>query len=121
MQFTDILQRVRDMITASAINNHTGDFQTFQFLFANLFLHEVGGHLLVTLLGKGRLLTPPNIRPTISGYGTSNEIGESGRLLEQILFGGTIEIFRDLSRPSGQQDQQASRSQEVIINTKVSD
>jgi hypothetical protein len=62
-------KRVRDM---SATNN-SQEFQTFQFMFANTLLHEVGGHLLITYLNGGRTMTPPRI--TAPGYPNS----EAGR------------------------------------------
>ena len=69
-------------------------FRTFQFLFANTILHEVGGHVLITFLSQGRLMTPPQGPFRAAGYSNS-QAGESGRTLETSLFGGTMEYYRD--------------------------
>jgi hypothetical protein len=74
-------------------------FRTFQFLFATTFVHEVGGHLLVTFLGNGRPITPPQI--TGPNYGSVTN-GESGRFLELNLFGGNTEYFHDATQDKGQ-------------------
>lgn len=74
-------------------------FRNFQFLFATTFVHEVGGHLLITFLGNGRPITPPDI--SAPRYG-SDDVGESGRYLELNLFGGNTEYFRDSKQDNGQ-------------------
>lgn len=74
-------------------------FRTFQFLFATMIVHEVGGHLLLTFIGNGRPLTPPEL--SAPQYGTIND-GESGRCLELRLFGGNTEYYVDPSQGSGQ-------------------
>ncbi|CAD6575623.1 MAG: hypothetical protein ASARMPREDX12_007396 [Alectoria sarmentosa] len=93
--------RVRDMVAAATRAHRTNDpsdnenkrFRTFIFLFANTFLHEIG-HTLVTFLTKGRTSTPRHIRATIRGYSADGR-GEAGRNLEEIIFGGTMEFYRD--------------------------
>jgi len=74
-------------------------FRTFQFLFATIFVHEVGGHLRVTFLGNGRPITPPQI--TALNYGSLTN-GESGRYLELNLFGGNTEYFHDPTQDNSQ-------------------
>ena len=74
-------------------DNENKRFRTFIFLFANTFLHEIG-HTLVTFLTKGRTSTPRHIRATIRGYSADGR-GEAGRNLEEIIFGGTMEFYRD--------------------------
>lgn len=97
-----------------ASESQTQQFRTFQFLFANIFLHEVAGHLLVTYLigdeesqahARHRGFTPEQYQPTLldglQGYGNyipqpGGQVvrtGESGRYLEQLLFGGTVEFI----------------------------
>jgi hypothetical protein len=75
-------------------------FRTFQFLFATTFVHEVGGHLLVTFLSNGTLpFTPAHL--SAPGYGIGRR-GESGRYLELSLFGGNTEYYRDPRQDKGQ-------------------
>lgn len=81
-------------------------FRTYQFIFANTFLHEVGGHLFITFLspspsGFYRAVTPSSITADVPGY-SNGFFGESGRRLECILFGGNLECYRDFD----QDDQQ---------------
>ena len=91
------IQRVRDMI-ASAEN--ASRFRTFQFMFAVTFVHEIGGHVLVTFLTNGRRpLTPPSM--TAAGYDNTG-LGEAGRYLEYVLFGGTMAFYRDPTQGDGQ-------------------
>ncbi|OJD25585.1 hypothetical protein ACJ73_03042 [Blastomyces percursus] len=82
-------------------------FQTFIFQLANTFVHEVGGHLLMTFLSDlivdengqvARPFTPPSV--SYSNYAACDNCmaGESGRALEDILFGGSLEYYHD---PSG--------------------
>lgn len=94
-------QRVRDMVAAATRAHQTNDpsdnenkrFRTFIFLFANTFLHEIG-HTLVTFLTKGQACTPRHIRATTRGY-SGEDRGEAGRNLETVIFGGTMEYYRD--------------------------
>ncbi|KAK7553498.1 hypothetical protein IWX46DRAFT_286032 [Phyllosticta citricarpa] len=88
-------QRVKDMVSASVSGGRP--FRTFQFIFTIVFIHEVGAHVLITLLGKGQELTPQKI--TAPGF-TKKYTGESGRWLEQNLYGGTIELIEDPDQDS---------------------
>ena len=75
-------------------------FTVFQFMIAVMFVHEVGGHLFITFLSNGqRPLTPPSMR---AGNHGDNRVGESGRYLEQILFGGTMSFYRDPAQGDSQ-------------------
>lgn len=84
----------------AGLNAHLGGFfpqrfRDFQFLFSILMIHEVGGHLMVSWLGHGRVETPPRI--AVTGY-TRHErpdVGEAGRHLEYMWFGGCLEFFYD--------------------------
>ena len=69
-------------------------FRTFVFIFANMFLHEMG-HLLITFLTKGQTATPLHMGAQTGGYALRAGNGEAGRNLETIIFGGTIEYYRD--------------------------
>ena len=71
------------------INNQ--HFRTFVFMFAHVFLHELG-HMLVTFLTRGEAATPSRIRAQVSGYSDKYK-GEAGRNLELILFGGNLEYY----------------------------
>ena len=82
--------------------NHFENVQTFIFLFANTFIHEVGAHLVVTFLAQGRVNTPPSIRPNVTDYSNNNAIGESGRWFEEKFFQGTMEYFRDENQDNHQ-------------------
>ncbi|KLJ07536.1 hypothetical protein EMPG_16989 [Blastomyces silverae] len=84
-------QLVEDMVHAAESRQV---LQRFQFQFVNLFFHEIGGHLLFTYLyhglpGTPRQVTPPNW----CGQDQEEEIGESGRTMETVVFGGTVEFF----------------------------
>jgi hypothetical protein len=68
-------------------------FYTFQFIFATTTVHEIGGHLLITFLSNGRVITPPSI--SALGYAQTPDGGEAARWLETWLFGGTSEFYRD--------------------------
>ena len=76
--------------------------RTFQFMFANTFVHEVGVHVLITFLGQGRPMTPPQPPFDLDGYSDS-QAGESGRTLETFLFGGTMEYYRDANHSGNDQ------------------
>ena len=75
-------------------------FRNFQFLFANTFLHEVGGHLLITYLNEGQSITPASI----AGHWvySSTPFGEAGRALESKVFGGNLEYYRSLKEDDHQ-------------------
>ena len=85
-----------------ATQDNPTQYRAFHFLFVNMFLHEVGGHLLVTYLTQGRITTPPHIGTEVSGFMSSYNEGESGRYLEVLLFGGNIEFYRDPSQGNNQ-------------------
>lgn len=96
-----MVQRIRDMLAAMIRAEQTNDpndyehkrFRTFNFIFANTFLHEIG-HVFVNFLTKGRTGTPRRLRAEVAGY-SAEDRGEAGRHLETIIFGGTLEYFRD--------------------------
>ncbi|KKZ64474.1 hypothetical protein EMCG_09545 [[Emmonsia] crescens] len=48
-------QRVQDMVTAGNSDSEESRqcFRNFLFAFATAFVHEIGGHLLITWLGNG--------------------------------------------------------------------
>lgn len=53
-----------------------------------------GGHLLFTYLYHGLPSTPWQVIPPIwRGQGAEEDIGESGRTLETVVLGGTLEFF----------------------------
>ena len=88
-------KRVDDMVKAASSGDGP-NFRVFQFLFANTFLHEIGGHLLITYLGQGKIATPKCIQhPLYAG-------GEAGRALERMMLGGSLEYFRDKNQGNGQ-------------------
>ncbi|KAK3298548.1 uncharacterized protein B0H64DRAFT_453932 [Chaetomium fimeti] len=97
-------QRVRSMVAAG---NGTSDakrqrFRNFQFAFATVVVHELGGRMLITWLSKGRQGIPGIISAAIYDNGVSME--EAGPCLETRLFGGTTKFYRD----PRQDDDQAS-------------
>jgi hypothetical protein len=82
----------------------------FQFMFATATVHELC-HIFLGYISQdgrnGRLSTPPRI--THLDYGTHQAPdvdgvfpGESGRWLENKLFGGTLEFYRDSGDDNGQ-------------------
>ena len=75
-------------------------FRTFLFIFANAFFHETC-HLFTTFLTQGRIATPQHIRPQVPGYSHMGK-GEFGRYMETVVFGGTLEYYRDPTRGVGQ-------------------
>ena len=94
-------QRVRDMVEATTrargtMNRSDYDnkqLRTFNFIFANAIFHELC-HLFLTFLTKGRILTPPQFNARVKGYVEEGR-GEAGRYMETMLFGGTLEYYRD--------------------------
>ncbi|EER42238.1 predicted protein [Histoplasma capsulatum H143] len=82
---------VEDMVDAAG-SQHI--YRRFQFQFVNVFFHETGGHLLFTYLYHG---LPSTLRqvipPTWRGQGAEEDIGESGRTLETVVLGATLEFF----------------------------
>ncbi|QSS59085.1 hypothetical protein I7I51_08517 [Histoplasma capsulatum] len=87
-------------------------FRMFQFLFATTIVHEAGAHLFITYMTNGRVYTPPQI--TAPGFGT-RLVGESGRFYELVLFGGTIEFYRD----SQQDDRQAGVPHQIDADERA--
>ena len=76
------------------------EYRTFLFIFANTFFHETC-HLFTTFLTKSRTATPPHVAPQVGGYSKMNK-GEFGRYMETVVYGGTLEYYRDPSRGVGQ-------------------
>ena len=76
-------------------------FHNWLFLYTNLFLHEVGGHILFNFMNQGRGSTPPGIDGWTRGWSNRNE-GESGRFLERVFFTGNIEYYRDPTQDRNQ-------------------
>ena len=72
------------------------EYRTFLFIFANTFFHETC-HLFTTFLTKGREATPPYVAPQVKEYSKMNK-GEFGRYMETVVYGGTLEYYRDPTR-----------------------
>lgn len=53
--------------------------------------------MLVTFMSRGRVWTPPHIGASNQGYQQfqAEDVGESGRRLEFMVFGGMMEYYRD--------------------------
>jgi hypothetical protein len=78
-------------------------FRRYQFKLMHVLAHEIGAHVLITYIYHGRPLTPPDVVPfnwasqpqydRVPGDETPPQVGESGRFLEQLAFGGTVEFF----------------------------
>jgi hypothetical protein len=78
--------------------------KSFQFLFAIATVHEMA-HAFFGYLShgsrNGRFATPPPLShldygpflQTFDAMGTTWQKGESGRWLENVLFGGSVEFF----------------------------
>ena len=79
--------------TNNPSDNENKRFRIFIFMFANVFLHEIG-HTLMTFLTRGGEGTPPRITAGTGGF-SGDERGEAGRHLETTLFGGTLALYRD--------------------------
>ncbi len=73
------------MLAAAILNDE--DHQTFLFMFAGVFLHEIG-HVFVTYLTEGR-----DNSPTETGMMEETK-GESGRFLEQLVFGSVLNFYQ---------------------------
>ena len=69
------------------------EYRDFKFLFATTILHELS-HIFLTYLTKGNELTPPSMR-AFATTTAPTRAGESGHLMEQLVFGGQISFFRD--------------------------
>ena len=73
------------------------DHRAFLFMFANCLLHEIS-HVFFTYLGKGTEHTPPIMKANMTDTVDDTEdktMGESGRKLELLVFGGAMDILRD--------------------------
>ena len=69
------------------------EHRTFLFHNAVLLLHELI-HFFITFLSQSQELTPMYIQYDVTPVFSTSE-GESGRYLEQLVFGGTIDTWRD--------------------------
>ncbi|KAM0350578.1 hypothetical protein ACHAPU_003062 [Fusarium lateritium] len=95
--------------TTSAGRKMATRFRTFLFMFAVATAHELT-HLFVGYLAQGQdtidSYTPPEVSYlNYTGLRDRNgrpASGESGRWLENSLFGGSIEFYRDASDDNGQ-------------------
>ena len=67
-------------------------FRDFLTRIVQALFHELG-HVLITYLSKGRELTPSHIH-ALNEDAPGSE-GEAGRALEYLVFGGTINYFKD--------------------------
>ena len=76
------------------------EFRTFLFIFANTFFRETC-HLFTTYITQGRRGNSPHILPQIDTYSKMDR-GEFGRYMETVVFGGTLEYYRDPTRGVGQ-------------------
>ncbi|KAK2759378.1 hypothetical protein FQN54_002856 [Arachnomyces sp. PD_36] len=68
-------------------------FARYQFQISHVLAHELAGHLLITYLYNGVPLTPVKVRPPqlkSRGGADTKAVGESGRMFEDLLFGGPI-------------------------------
>lgn len=89
-------------------------FRAFMFKTANTLFHEMA-HVFVTYLTKGQESTPPQINdPTVK---VSENGGEAGRAMEVLLFGGTINYFREAS--SGKPSSGGPTSEETASENLV--
>ena len=70
------------------------DYKGFQFLFAISILHELA-HVFITYLTEGKKHTPRKQKVYDKTADGPNTQGESGCMLEQLVFGGLITNFRD--------------------------
>lgn len=90
---------VNNMIVASQ-KGETSTLTRFQFLLAVSISHEIV-HLLTGFLAGEKantLHTPPDT--SVEGYGTRTK-GESGRFMEDLLFGGQTEMWQNHQDPAG--------------------
>ena len=83
-----------------ANSSATKRFRGFMFLFANIFMHELG-HLFITYLNQGRMRTPTHIYPRVMGLPEGPK-GEAGRCLETLLFGGVVCNYRNTNEDDDQ-------------------
>ncbi|KAI7767226.1 hypothetical protein LZL87_009628 [Fusarium oxysporum] len=121
------LGRVRDMVNASAAVDQIDRSREssaaraqrkkmllrhkhFQFMFATATAHDIC-HIFLGFISQqgrhGRLATPPSITHLDYGRGQPGDIdglaqGESGRWVENKLFGGSLEFYQDRDDDNGQ-------------------
>ena len=81
------------MLDAAANLEDRSPMMQFQFFFAVLLVHEVGGHLLISFLSNGDALTPLRVGPP-AYTDPRRPVGESGRALEMKIFGGCVEFLK---------------------------
>lgn len=74
-------------------------FRAFLFTLAKSMLHELG-HMFITFLGLGETHTPPSMNMEVEG--DSPTVGEAGRHLETLVFGGAMLLFRNPAKGEGQ-------------------
>lgn len=111
------------MVDASSQSAHSSTmvkrYHSFLFLFGVATAHELC-HLFVTYLAGGRQeaesYTPPRVS-YLNYYGevdANNQpvIGESGRWVENRLFGGSIEFYRNVR----EDDNQVRKPQKSMLN-----
>jgi len=75
---------------------HSANFQLALFKLVHALSHEVG-HLLQTFLGRGEEDTPPGLSGGASTRDPNSFGGESGEVMEMILFGGLVDFYNDSS------------------------
>ena len=84
-------------------------YRTYLFALALTVAHELT-HFFVAYLAQGRTTSDTYTPPTVSYLNYAAEVdgagaptvGESGRWLENVLFGGSIEFYRDVEDDDGQ-------------------
>lgn len=93
---------------SSAAKKYMQRWRNFLFMFACATLHELS-HLFVGYLTRGALPDTPDgiTHLNYSQYfdeetGEMNPGGESGRWLENVLYGGSIEYYADRRDDRGQ-------------------
>lgn len=58
-------------------------------MLSNVLLHEVS-HVFVTYLTRGMYDTPTSIMADVPGWAPKDDVGESGLMMEQQIFGGVV-------------------------------
>ena len=69
------------------------EYRNFEFLFSTAMLHELS-HVFFNYLTNGKEFTPPSMRASVATAAPKDK-GESGYLMEELVFGGPISFFRD--------------------------
>lgn len=85
--------------------DHTDNknYRDLLFMTSSWLLHEIG-HVFVTYLTRGKEDTPISIIADVLGASPEDEMGESGWLMEQRIFGGVVNpihpvLTEDKSKP----------------------